>query len=104
MALVLVRYGRMVDLQLVLRCPRCEGSGVDPLVIPDAECKVCKGSKISPDGWAYCDGGLELAVGDVVEVPRTRRSGPGPQLATVVELNADHPSARSTVIRVVERA
>ena len=103
---VTVRYGRLVDLAAALRCRRCEGTtrerhGVDA----GKTCPRCEGTGKRADGWAYRADGLQLAVGDLVEVPPTRRSPDGKaQLATVVALEADFELPMSRVLRIVERA
>lgn len=101
--IVVVKYGRLVDLDKARRCPRCEGTGHERYH-HDVTCPHCEGAKVRPDGWAYRAGDLALQVGDVVEVPRTPYSGPGPQFATVIGLNADYPTAKSQIIRVIEKA
>jgi hypothetical protein len=104
MGTVTVKYGRLVDLAQALKCRRCEGGGRERYG-PDAgqTCPHCDGTGERPDGWGYQDGGYTLRVGDVVEVPPTRRSVDGrPQLATVVALRSDYERPFSRVLRVVE--
>lgn len=101
--IVLVKYGRVVDLDAARRCVRCLGGGRERYGPAAGDpCPRCEGTGVHPDGWAYRTGGLALLVGDVVEVPPTPRSALGvPQLATVVLLDAEHPGPRSAVLRVV---
>jgi len=102
---VLVKYGRLVDLEAALRCRRCEGGGRERFG-PDAgaTCPRCDGSGRRADGWAYQANGLTLNVGDLVEVPPTPRSVPGrPVFATVVALDAEFEGVpKSRVLRLVE--
>lgn len=100
--IVVVKYGRVVDLAQALKCRRCEGGGRERFV--PGICPRCSGSGERADGWNYQANGLALRVGDVVEVPRTpRSSGTGPQEATVVAVGVEtERMPYSRVLRIIE--
>jgi hypothetical protein len=103
MGTVTVKYGRLVNLAQALKCRRCEGGGLERHG-PDAgkTCPRCQGSGTRADGWGYQDGGLALAVGDVVETEPTPYTDGSPAIATVVRVGSDRERPHKRVLRRVE--
>ena len=102
---VTVKFGRIADVDTARRCNLCAGKGIAPAYWegPLETCRICKGSGVYITGYAYIAGDLPVTLGSIVEVPRTEYSrGPGPNIATVVDLGATH-HAYSRILRVVEQ-
>lgn len=86
--IAVVTYGRVADMDKRRRCQRCEGTGRDRatgFVDPCPRCPDSPGIRI--EGWNYrVPDGLELAVGDRVEVPPTPHTRGENATATVLDV------------------
>jgi hypothetical protein len=97
--IVTVVYWRVVDMAAARRCQRCGGEGVERYV--PGTCPHCTGTGVKPFGYAYDAAGLDLRVGDIVEVPRTPRTRGDAQHATVVDVDVTYPNPTRSVVRKV---
>ena len=100
--IVHVRYDKIVNWKLALRCYRCLGKGKERFA--NRVCRGCNGTGINPEGWAYYTKGLDLKVGDIVELPPTPRTDGANCTGTVVFVGfVPESKATKSVIRLVER-
>jgi hypothetical protein len=110
----MVVYGQLLSprsLDLLLRCPRCEGSTYDR-TDTRRRCPLCTGSKTPgrrAAGWAYhvpadLDGGAPEP-GDVVELPATPYTAGAYARGTVVQVRDREAGdlANKQVLRVIKR-